>query len=418
MANNTIKLNGEEYQFNINSNDTKLTINVDDCYCLKVDGYSNWLQCKIVGNELSLIFESNSSEIERENNIYVYNPRYPDKYAYIAIIQKGDEYSLTSNNNSKTDMTPLIKGEDFTFQLTVHGGNQRCIVKEIREYRELDEDEFIRIPFDNSLNVTMEATVNKGVYNLKVHNSGKVTEDVSYFDIVLIHDNNSSTVLNIRLSYQDISKSITVSPDVLVFKSNGFISNNIIKLKGNHIDDIVENTTNSLDWLNLSYGYDCIYVYADANDSENSRNGVISIYGNAITVKQEGKTNINDVLLMNNVDGYTVINSDVEFREGIDKVSIDGNTIRLQTNTFINDDYVHDSMITISLSGKWADFSTDYDINNEMHIITIKADINPFDTERRCIITIRNAENTEAFQHFLLVQQPLSEDIALSLFND
>lgn len=168
----------------------------------------------------------------------------------------------------------------------------------------------------------------------------------------------------------------------------------------------------------MSYGYDCIYAYADANNSENGRNGIISVYGNMITVKQEGKTNTNNILLLSDADEHVVANNYVGFRYGIDKVSIEGNTIRLQTNTFIKDDYVHNSMVTISLSGKWVDFSTDYDINDEMHIIIIKADPNPFDTERRCIITIRNAENTVAFQHFLLVQQPLSEDITLSLFND
>lgn len=417
MENNTIKLNGEEYQFNIDSSNTKLSIDVDDCYCIKIDGYSDWLQYKIVGNELSFIIDDNLSEIERENNIYVYNPKYPDKNAYIAIIQKGEKYSIISNSNSKNDMSPLIKGEDFSFQLTVNGGNRKCIVKEIREYRELDTDEFIRIPFDKSLTATIENTTDKGIYNLVIHNSGKVTEDVSYFDIVIVHNNNSTTTLNIRLSYQDISKTITLSSNVLDFKSNGFISDNIIKLKGNHIDDITENTVNTLDWLNISYGYDCIYVYADANSSENSRNGTISVYGNIITVSQEGKTNINNMSLLNVSNDNIVITDDIEFRDGIDKVSINENMIKLRTNTFINNEYVHDSMITVSLSGKWGDFSTNYDIDTGMHIITITAETNPFDIERRCIITIRNAENTEAFQRFLLVQQPLSEDIMLSLFN-
>lgn len=416
MEDNNIKLNGEEYSFNIDSKTNSLVINVTDCSALDLKGYDGWYQYKVVGNKISFIINNNLSEIERDASLMVSNAMYPDKYAYIAISQKGEVYALSSDIVTKNDMSPLIDGEDFTFNIKVDGGDKKCIIKEIKEYV-LSDDEYIRIPFDKSL-ITELLQIDDGIYKLNIHNMGRATEDAYYFEIVLVHNNNSSKILNLHLQYQDLSKNIVVSPKALEFKSNGFSANRILKLNGNLIDnDIEENIVNSLDWLHLMYGFDCIYAYVDTNDGESVRNGNITIYGNSVSIKQDGKIKV-ETLEAYNQDSIAVVYNGVEYIDGIELIDIKDNVVKLRTNTYENDKYVHDSMITVNLSCKWADFSLDYDIKNEIHIITVIADDNCFDNERKCIMTVKNAEDTEASRRFLLTQKSLSKNLTLEEIND
>jgi len=209
-----------------------------------------------------------------------------------------------------------------------------------------------------------------------------------------------------------------VSPKALEFKSNGFSTNRILKLNGNLIDNgIEENIVNPLDWLHLMCGYDCIYAYVDTNDSESVRNGNITIYGNSVSIKQDGKIKI-ETLESCNHDSIAVVYNEVEYIDGVELISIKDNVVKLRTNTYENDKYVHDSMITVNLSCKWADFSLDYDSENEIHIITVIADDNCFDNERKCIMTVKNAEDTEASRRFLLTQKSLSKNLMLEEIND
>lgn len=416
MEDNNIKLNGEEYSFNIDSKTNSLVISVTDCSALDLKGYDGWYQYKVVGNKISFIINNNLSEIERDASLMVSNAMYPDKYAYIAISQKGEVYALSSDIVTKNDMSPLIDGEDFTFNIKVDGGDKKCIIKEIKEYV-LSDDEYIRIPFDKSL-ITELLQIDDGIYKLNIHNMGRATEDAYYFEIVLVHNNNSSKILNLHLQYQDLSKNIVVSPKALEFKSNGFSANRILKLNGNLIDnDIEENIVNSLDWLHLMYGFDCIYAYVDTNDGESVRNGNITIYGNSVSIKQDGKIKV-ETLEAYNQDSIAVVYNGVEYIDGIELIGIKDNVVKLRTNTYENDKYVHDSMITVNLSCKWADFSLDYDIKNEIHIITVIADDNCFDNERKCIMTVKNAEDTEASRRFLLTQKSLSKNLTLEEIND
>lgn len=414
MEDNSIKLNGEEYGFDIDAKTNSLVINVTDCSALDLKGYDSWYQYKVIGNKISFVINNNLSEIEREASLMVSNSMYPDKYSYIAIRQKGEVYALSSDIVTKNDMSPLINGEDFTFNIKVDGGDKKCILKEIKEYI-LSDDEYIRIPFDKSL-ATELLQVGDGLYKLNVHNMGRVTEDAYYFEIVLIHSNNLSKILNLHLQYQDLSKNIIVSPKTLEFKGNGFSSNRILKLSGNLIDNDIEgNIINPLDWLHLMCGYDCIYAYVDTNDSENVRNGNITIYGNSVSVKQDGKIKAK-TLESSNDNGIAVVYNDFEYVDGLEIIDIKDNVIKLRTNTYENGKYVHDSMITVNLSGKWADFSLDYD--NEIHIITVIADDNCFNSERKCIMIVKNAEDTEASRRFLLTQKSLSKNLTLEEIND
>lgn len=421
MEDNEIKLNGEEYIFSIDKDGGNIVIKVSDCHNVLMSTGERWYDYKVTGNEVSLIVRRNLSATEREGDILVYSSMYPDKYAYVAIKQKGETYSLSSDNKVKDNMSPLIDGEDFTFKLTAVGGDNRCHIKEIKEYGIFDDDEYVRIPFDKSIIAELEAVDNKGMYNLSVHNLGRITDDVYCFEIVVEHDNDHSTTLSFRLQYQDVSDAMTVSPSVLEFTHNGVSSDNIIHLKGNHIDSIEEHVSNNVEWVHLLYGYDCIYVYTDVNETNSNRTGNISIYGKQIEVRQMGKSLISENNLTDlSVEAVALKDyKETEYMDAIDNVTIDGNSISLRTNTFENDKgYVHNSMITVSITGKWADFSLDYDTTNELHIVKVIVETNPFNTDRKCIMTIKNAENTDYSQRFLLSQKSLSSELSIDKIID
>ena len=421
MENNIIKLTNEEYRFDIDCNVTKLVINVDDNSTIIVKGYDGWYHYRVIGNEISFIIDCNLSDIDRTANIYVGSSMYPDRYAYINITQKGEEYSLVSDINNKNNMSPLIDGEEFIFHIEVKGGDKKCFVKDIREYKEIDNNEYMRIPFDKSLMTDLAEDNDKGSYTLKVSNNGKLTEDVSHFEIVIVHDNNPSTILNLHLQYQDITNNFILTTNSLSFRSNGYSSNRIIGIKSNHIDNIEDNVINQLEWLHLAYGYDCIYAYVDMNENEADRNGSISVYGNTVNISQDGKTNADTVELSsmeNNDEMIAPVVDDIEYMDGIELVEIESNVIKLKVNTLENGYYVHNSMITVSISGKWVDFLLDYDTVKEIHIITLIAEINPFDCERKCLMSVKNAENIESSQRFLLTQDALSEALSVKAVND
>lgn len=421
MENNIIKLTNKEYRFDIDCNVTKLTINVDDNSAIIVKGYDGWYRYRVTGNEISFIIDNNLSDIDRTANIYVGSSMYPDKYAYINITQKGEKYSLVSDINDKNDMSPLIGGEEFLFHIKVKGGDKKCFVKDIREYREIDNNEYMRIPFDKSLITDLTEDNDKGSYILKVSNIGKLTEDVSHFEIVIAHDNNPSMILKLHLQYQDITNNFILTTNSLSFRSNGYSSNRIIGIKSNHIDNIEDNVINQLEWLHLTYGYDCIYAYVDMNENETDRNGSISVYGNTINVSQDKKTIIDNVEFSeteNDDEMITPVVDDIEYMSGIELVEIESNVIRLKVNTLENGHYVHNSMIAVSISGKWVDFLLDYDPVKEIHIITLMAEINPFDCERKCLMSVKNAEDIESSQRFLLTQDALSETLSVEIVTD
>lgn len=421
MENNIIKLINKEYRFDIDCNVTKLTINVDDNSAIIVKGYDGWYRYRVIGNEISFIIDYNSSDIDRTANIYVGSSMYPDKYAYINITQKGEKYSLVSDINDKNDMSPLIDGEEFLFRIEVKGGDKKCFVKDIREYKEIDNNEYMRIPFDKSLMTDLAEDNNKGSYILKVSNIGKLTEDVSHFEIVIAHNNNPSTTLKLHLQYQDITNNFILTTNSLSFRSNGYSSNRIIGIKSNHVDNIEDNVVNQLEWLHLTYGYNCIYAYVDMNESETDRNGSISVYGNTVNISQDRKTITDTVESSNTENDYEMIaavSDNIEYMNSIELVEIESNVIKLKVNTLEKGHYVHNSMITVSISGKWVDFSLDYDPVKEIHIITLMTEINPFDCERKCLMSVKNAENIESSQRFLLTQDALSETLSVEIVTD
>ena len=421
MENNIIKLTNKEYRFDIDCNVTKLTINVNDNSAIIVKGYDGWYRYRVIGNEISFIIDYNLSDIDRTANIYVGSSMYPDKYAYINITQKGEKYSLDSDINTKNDMSSLIDGEEFLFHIEVKGGDKKCFVKDIREYKEIDNNEYIRIPFDKSLRTDLAEDNNKGSYILKVSNIGKLTEDVSHFEIVIAHNNNPSTMLKLHLQYQDITNNFILTTNSLSFRSNGYSSNRIIGIKSNHVDNIEDNVVNQLEWLHLTYGYDCIYAYVDINENETDRNGSISVYGNTVNISQDRKT-ITDTVESSNTENddamIATVADHIEYMNGVELVEIESNVIKLKVNTLEKGHYVHNSMITVSISGKWVDFSLDYDPVKEIHIITLMTEINPFDCERKCLMSVKNAENIESSQRFLLTQDALSETLSVEIVTD
>lgn len=421
MENNIIKLTNKEYRFDIDCNVTKLTINVNDNSAIIVKGYDGWYRYRVIGNEISFIIDYNLSDIDRTANIYVGSSMYPDKYAYINITQKGEKYSLASDINTKNDMSPLIDGEEFLFHIEVKGGDKKCFVKDIREYKEIDNNEYMRIPFDKSLRTDLAEDNNKGSYILKVSNIGKLTEDVSHFEIVIAHNNNPSTMLKLHLQYQDITNNFILTTNSLSFRSNGYSSNRIIGIKSNHVDNIEDNVVNQLEWLHLTYGYNCIYAYVDINENETYRNGSISVYGNTVNISQDRKT-ITDTVESSNTENddemIATVADNIGYMNGIELVEIESNVIKLKVNTLEKGHYVHNSMITVSISGKWVDFSLDYDPVKEIHIITLMTEINPFDCERKCLMLVKNAENIESSQRFLLTQDALSETLSVEIVTD
>lgn len=421
MENNIIKLTNKEYRFDIDCNVTKLTINVNDNSAIIVKGYDGWYRYRVIGNEISFIIDYNLSDIDRTANIYVGSSMYPDKYAYINITQKGEKYSLASDINTKNDMSPLIDGEEFLFHIEVKGGDKKCFVKDIREYKEINNNEYMRIPFDKSLRTDLAEDNNKGSYILKVSNIGKLTEDVSHFEIVIAHNNNPSTMLKLHLQYQDITNNFILTTNSLSFRSNGYSSNRIIGIKSNHVDNIEDNVVNQLEWLHLTYGYNCIYAYVDINENETDRNGSISVYGNTVNISQDRKT-ITDIVESSNTENddamIATVADHIEYMNGIELVEIESNVIKLKVNTLEKGHYVHNSMITVSMSGKWVDFSLDYDPVKEIHIITLMTEINPFDCERKCLMSVKNAENIESSQRFLLTQDALSETLSVEIVTD
>lgn len=421
MENNIIKLTNKEYRFDIDCNVTKLTINVNDNSAIIVKGYDGWYRYRVIGNEISFIIDYNLSDIDRTANIYVGSSMYPDKYAYINITQKGEKYSLDSDINTKNDMSPLIDGEEFLFHIEVKGGDKKCFVKDIREYKEIDNNEYMRIPFDKSLRTDLAEDNNKGSYILKVSNIGKLTEDVSHFEIVIAHNNNPSTMLKLHLQYQDITNNFILTTNSLSFRSNGYSSNRIIGIKSNHVDNIEDNVVNQLEWLHLTYGYNCIYAYVDINENETDRNGSISVYGNTVNISQDRKT-ITDTVESSNTENddemIATVADNIGYMNGIELVEIESNVIKLKVNTLEKGHYVHNSMITVSISGKWVDFSLDYDHVKEIHIITLMTEINPFDCERKCLMSVKNAENIESSQRFLLTQDALSETLSVEIVTD
>ena len=421
MDHNLIKLTHEPYRFDIDCNVTKLTINVNDNSAIIVKGYDGWYRYRVIGNEISFIIDYNSSNIDRTANIYVGSSMYPDKYAYITITQKGEKYSLVSDINDKNDLSPLIGGEEFLFRIEVKGGDKKCFVKDIREYKEIDNNEYMRIPFDKSLMTDLSEDNNKGSYILKVSNIGKLTEDVSHFEIVIAHNNNPSTTLKLHLQYQDITNNFILTTNSLSFRSNGYSSNRIIGIKSNHVDNIEDHVVNQLEWLHLTYGYNCIYAYVDMNESETDRNGSISVYGNTVNISQDRKT-ITDTVESSDTENddemIATVADNIEYMNGIELVEIESNVIKLKVNTLEKGHYVHNSMITVSISGKWVDFSLDYDPVKEIHIITLMTEINPFDCERKCLMSVKNAENIELSQRFLLTQDALSETLSVEIVTD
>ena len=318
-------------------------------------------------------------------------------------------------------MSPLIGGEEFLFHIEVKGGDKKCFVKDIREYKEIDNNEYMRIPFDNSLMTDLSEDNNKGSYILKVSNIGKLTEDVSHFEIVIAHNNNPSTMLKLHLQYQDITNNFILTTNSLSFRSNGYSSNRIIGIKSNHVDNIEDNVVNQLEWLHLTYGYNCIYAYVDMNENETDRNGSISVYGNTVNISQDRKT-ITDTVESSNTENDDVmiatVADNIEYMNGIELVEIESNVIKLKVNTLEKGHYVHNSMIIVSISGKWVDFSLDYDPVKEIHIITLMTEINPFDCERKCLMSVKNAENIESSQRFLLTQDALSETLSVEIVTD
>ena len=252
-------------------------------------------------------------------------------------------------------------------------------------------------------------------------NIGKLTEDVSHFEIVIVHDNNPSMILKLHLQYQDITNNFILTTNSLSFRSNGYSSNRIIGIKSNHIDNIEDNVINQLEWLHLTYGYDCIYAYVDMNENETDRNGSISVYGNTVNISQDRKM-ITDTVKSSNTENddamIATVADDIEYMNGIEVVEIESNVIKLKVNTLEKGHYVHNSMITVSISGKWVDFLLDYDPVKEIHIITLMAEINPFDCERKCLMSVKNAEDIESSQRFLLTQDALSETLSVEIVTD
>ena len=45
-------------------------------------------------------------------------------------------------------------------------------------------------------------------------------------------------------------------------------------------------------------------------------------------------------------------------------------------------------------------------------------EINPFDCERKCLMSVKNAENIESSQRFLLTQDALSETLSVEIVTD
>lgn len=90
---------------------------------------------------------------------------------------------------------------------------------------------------------------------------------------------------------------------------------------------------------------------------------------------------------------------------GIDDVSISGDTITLRTNVVNRfNDIEHDSAVVIRSTGTWCSGKDYFDYDNEMHVIKVVGTKNIYGSDRTCMLTIMNAEMSSSKKNFLVKQ--------------
>lgn len=377
------------FEIELINNDEKVSVNgnnvdIADAYChsfslvAKLDGKRTniyrcitlnnleWITIKKETEELNgdiytifdLYVSDNYSEYDRSLILQLQND-VDGSFVFIEIKQNACDYKIVVDGNEDETEVDLNKINEFTdIKVQVYGASkkmtlQQSFIEIVKNGESIDYDRslyfYLKPDVENS-------TLEYNEYTLKVKCLGDFKSlETFVYQVPIVHYNNQNCVFNLTLKPKFDSKQDE--------------------------DKVLETITDEYEKINT---VETISKRNELNKVSNMEESIMPF--------------ANDIMLF---DMY----SERPKLDPISDIVINGNIIELQTNTYnYNNDVVHDSMVVVMPKALWCMASSEY--RNGKHYIKVTCQKNYWDSERKALLKIKNAENTSKTETFVVIQTP------------
>lgn len=291
---------------------------------------NDWFDVVLTDNTFTVTVKQNFNINDRNGYIAIHHNciQGDDGEEVINITQRGVECSINTSISSII-FQPLNTNADIReIDVTVTGGNKKYFIKSFKEYN--SEDKVIK----NDKGIKVEKISDE---KLRITSYGRVfLENGQYYEIILAHDNDVTKICTIVVKYDNIDVKNEVPSSI----QNRLMFNNIYQKTSNKaVSTFSEKLQTEI-------------------SSENTPSLIIYGLNAPIQTKKRGiKSKLSDEIIFESTGGSFEYNMDVKPVK---------------------------SLVSVKIT---SDFVT-YNISN--NILTLTAKYNPYVTDRKCAIRIRN----------------------------
>lgn len=291
---------------------------------------NDWFDVVLTDNTFTVTVKENFNINYRNGYITIHHNciQGDDGEEVINITQRGIECSIDTSISSIIFQSLNTDADIKEIDVTVTGGNKKYFIKSFKEYNSNDK------VMKNDNGIKVEKINNE---KLRITSYGRVfLENGQYYEIILAHDNDVSKIRTIVVRYDNI----TIKNEVPISMQNRLMFNNVYRKTSN----------------------EAVSTFSEKLQTEISLENTPSliIYGlNApIQTRKKGrKSKLSDEIIFESTGGTFEYNMDVKPPKSLVSVKI--------TSNFVT-----------------------YKISDNVLILTAKH--NPYITDRKCIIKIRN----------------------------